>query len=82
MKNVRLPGAEISQVMIKWRRRSSHLGRFTLWHYYRRATQLGKFALWHNGRRTKPGLMHAPGGPFLESPGNFSGPKSNIQIEI
>ena len=21
-------------------------------------------------------------GPFLESPGNFSGPKSNIQIEI
>ena len=23
-----------------------------------------------------------PRGPFLESPGNFSGPKSNIQIEI
>ena len=23
-----------------------------------------------------------PWGPFLESPGNFSGPKSNIQIEI
>ena len=22
-----------------------------------------------------------PWGPFLESPGNFSGPKSNIQIE-
>ena len=21
-------------------------------------------------------------GPFLESPGNFSGPKTNIQIEI
>ena len=21
-------------------------------------------------------------GPFLESPGNFSGPKSNIEIEI
>ena len=21
-------------------------------------------------------------GPFLESPGNFSGPKSNIQIEM
>ena len=37
---------KISQVMIKWRRRASHLGRFTLW---------------HNGRRTKPGLMHAPG---------------------
>ena len=24
----------------------------------------------------------APRGPFLESPVNFSGPKSNIQIEI
>ena len=23
-----------------------------------------------------------PWGPFLESPGNFTGPKSNIQIEI
>ena len=23
-----------------------------------------------------------PRGPFLESPGNFSGPKTNIQIEI
>ena len=23
-----------------------------------------------------------PRGPFLESPGNFTGPKSNIQIEI
>ena len=22
------------------------------------------------------------GGPFLESPGNFAGPKSNIQIKI
>ena len=21
-------------------------------------------------------------GPFLESPGNFSGPKSNVQIEM
>ena len=52
---------EISQVMIKWRRRASHLGRFTLWHNGRRATQLGKFNLWHNGRRAKPGLMHAPG---------------------
>ena len=29
--------------MIKWRRR---------------ATQLGRFTLRHNGRRTKPGLMH------------------------
>ena len=27
-------------------------------------------------------FVSRPGGPFLESPGNFSGPKSNIQIEI
>ena len=52
---------KISQGMIKWRRRASHLGRFTSWHNGCRATQLGKFTLWHNGRRTKPGLMHAPG---------------------
>ena len=70
------PVPKISQVMIKWRRRASHLGRFTLWHNGcratqlgrftlwhngRRATQLGKFTLWHNGHRTKAGLMHAPG---------------------
>ena len=70
------PVPKISQVMIKWRRRASHLGRFTLWHNGcratqlgrftlwhngRRATQLGKFTLWHNGRQTKPGLMHVPG---------------------
>ena len=63
--------------MMKWRRRASHLGRFTLWnnghrvtqlgrftlwHYGRLATQLSRFTLWHNGRRAKqPGLMHAPG---------------------
>ena len=47
--------------MIKWRRRASHLGRFTLWHNGRRATQLGKFTLWHNGHLTNPGLMHASG---------------------
>ena len=86
---VRVP--KISQVMIKWRRRASHLGRytlwlngcratqlgnytlchngrratqignFTLWHTDHRATQLSKFTLWHNSRRTKHGLMHAPG---------------------
>ena len=27
-------------------------------------------------------VFHRPWGPFLESPGNFTGPKSNIQIEI
>ena len=71
------PVPKKSQVMMKWRRRASHLGRFTLWnngrratqlgrftswHYGRLATQLSRFALWHNGRRAKqPGLMHAPG---------------------
>ena len=56
------PVPKISQVMMKWRRRASHLGRFTLWNNGRRATQLSRFALWHNGRRAKqPGLMHAPG---------------------
>ena len=44
------PVPKISQVMMKWRRRASHLGRFTLWHNGRRATQLGRFTLWHNGR--------------------------------
>ena len=27
-------------------------------------------------------VIRAPWGPFFESPGNFSGPKSNIPIEI
>ena len=27
-------------------------------------------------------INNATRGPFLERPGNFSGPKSNIQIEI
>ena len=71
------PVPKISHVMMKWCRRASHLGRFTLWnngrratqlgrftlwHYGRLATQLSRFTLWHNGRRAKqPGLMHAPG---------------------
>ena len=33
------------------------------------------------GRRICEQLNH-PWGPFLESPGNFTGPKSKIQIEI
>ena len=45
------PVPKISQVMIKWRRRASHLGRFTLWRNGCRATQLGRFTLRHNGRR-------------------------------
>ena len=32
--------------------------------------------------RLKEGTPKSPRGPFLESPGNFSGPKSQIQIEI
>ena len=57
------PLPKISQVMMKWCHRASHLGRFTLWHYGRLASQLaGKFALWHNGRQAKQSvLMHAPG---------------------
>jgi len=45
------PVPKISQVMMKWRRRASHHGRFTLWHNGRRATRLGRFTLSHNGRR-------------------------------
>ena len=42
------PVQKISQVMMKWRCQTSHLGRFTLW---------------DNGRRAKqPALMHAPAG--------------------
>ena len=56
------PVPKISQVMMKWRRRASRLGRFTLWNNGRRATQLGKFTLWHNEHRAKQRcLMHAPG---------------------
>ena len=44
------PVPKISQVMIKWCRRASHLGRFTLWNNDRRATQLGRFTLEHYGR--------------------------------
>ena len=56
------PVPKISQVMMKRRRRASHLGRFTLLHYGRLARQLSRFTLWHNGRRAKqPDLMHGPG---------------------
>ena len=34
------PVPKISQVMVKWRHQTSHLGRFTLWHNGCRATQL------------------------------------------
>ena len=37
--------------MMKWRRRVSYLGRFTLWHNGRRATELGRFTLWPKGRQ-------------------------------
>ena len=36
------PEPKTSQVMMKWCRRASHLGRFTLWNNGRRATQLGE----------------------------------------
>ena len=44
------PVPKVSHVMMKWCRRASHLGRFTLWHYFRLATQLSRFTLWHNRR--------------------------------
>ena len=44
------PVPKISQVMMKWCRRASHLGRFTLWNNGRLATQLSRFTLWHNRR--------------------------------
>ena len=47
------PVPKISQVMMKWQRQTSHLGRFTLLQNGRRATQLGRFTLWHNGGRAK-----------------------------
>ena len=56
------PVPKISQVMMKWRRRTSHLGRFTLWNDGQLATQLSRFTLCHNGRRAKQAdFMHAPG---------------------
>ena len=75
------PVPKISQVMMKWRRRASHLarftlwnngrrasqlGRFTLWHYGRQATQVSRFTLWHNAHRAKQRcLMHTPGNARL-----------------
>ena len=38
----------INNTELKWCRRASHLGRFTLWNSGRRRdTQLGRFTLWH-----------------------------------
>ena len=45
------PVRKISQVIMKWRRRASHLGRFTLWHNGRRAPKVGRFTFRHNFRR-------------------------------
>ena len=67
------PVPKISQVMMKWRRRASHLARFTLWNNGRRATQLGRFTLWHNAHRAKQRcLMHTPGNARLF-------PKKNVK---
>ena len=44
------PVPKISQVMMKWCRRASHLGRFTLWYPGHLATQLSRFTLWYYGR--------------------------------
>ena len=45
------PVPKISQVMMKWRRRASDHGRFTLWHNGLQAALLGRFKLWHNDSR-------------------------------
>ena len=46
------PVPKISHVIMKWSRRASHLGRFTLSNSgSRRASHLGRFTLWNNGRR-------------------------------
>ena len=45
------PVRKISQVIMKWRRRASHLGRFILWHNGRRAPKVGRFTFRHNFRR-------------------------------
>ena len=46
------PVPKISHVIMKWCRRASHLGRFTLWNNgRRRASHLGRFTVWNNGRR-------------------------------
>ena len=39
------PVRKISQVIMKWRRRASHLGRFTLWNNGRQATKVDRFNL-------------------------------------
>ena len=41
--------------------------------------------MWLSGKGIRPKnseFLFRARGPFLESPGNFSGPKSDIQIEI
>ena len=46
------PVPKTPHVMMKWCRRASHLGRFTLWNNgRRRASHLGRFTLWNNGGR-------------------------------
>ena len=43
------------------------------------ALQIGLISIMDRALRP---IIEKAWGPFLESPGNFSGPKSNIQIEI
>ena len=49
------PVPKISHVMMKWCRRASHLGRFTLWNNgRRRASHLsGRFTLWNHREATQ-----------------------------
>ena len=40
------PVPKISQAMMKWRRRASHLGGFTLWNNGRKTSQLANKFTW------------------------------------
>ena len=64
------PVLKISQVMVKWRLRASHLGRFTLWHNCCRASQLVNLlcektaAGLHNSVNLLCGITAAERNPF------------------
>ena len=71
---------KISQVMLKWRRRASHLSRFTLWHNGHRASQLGRFTLWYTMVNT---CFHISNRPWREEPGNeFRSRILTVQAEL
>ena len=71
---------KISQVMLKWRHRASHLSRFTLWHNGHRASQLGRFTLWYTMVNT---CFHISNCPWREEPGKeFRSRILTVQAEL